>query len=447
MLRVSGLHADELGVPEGRGVVWDADANLAVSEVYNTLQFVTPLLELPIDEVTPQERRDYLSFRDEYTRLWRRYFDPVGVRLSLGEKQVKLETYILPLIQSSEYNAMRELVGGTTVKLDLAEIPPATLLQFAGSLSPNWRDWFLPREAFGDRFLFRWQDSPVYRKMIEAWVRQELEGPSDTLVRRQGQLFCQLPFTFGVKVGEKKAFKGLLGQVEKLAHDYAEGDLERLKPYRGATVSRYSCGPRGPAAQQLNGRDTPVEKRFLPVVYYATIDGVWYASFREESIRELIDLSADRREGKRGRKETDPLNTSFRFEPGAAPRATAVLGAYVEWQAHRRALTGAPMWYALYRAGVLPADADAKQRDEAALHYFGYVPISPDGAAYRYRAAFDDVINERHGSFGEPRLHGRLAEESPVARLLKQWGNLRADLRFREDGIHTVLTLERNPKK
>jgi hypothetical protein len=256
-----------------------------------------------------------------------------------------------------------------------------------------------------------------------------------------------LPFTFGVKVGEKKAFKDLLEQVESAAQTYAKGNLERLKPYRGVTISRYRCGSSGPVAEQLNGRDTPEEKRFRPVVYYATIDSVWYASFREESIRELIDLSADGREGKRGKKETDPLNTSFRLEPGAAPKATAALGAYVEWQAHRRALTGGPMWYALYRAGVLSADADAKQKDEAALHYFGYVPISPDGAAYRYRAAFDDVINERHGSFGEPRLHGRLAEASPVARLLRQWGNLRADLRFREDGIYTVLTLERNPKK
>jgi hypothetical protein len=447
MIRLSGLRSEELATPEGDGVVWDGDAKLAVSDAYNTIQFVTPLLELPIDRVTRQEARDYASFRDEYTRLWRRYFDPVGIRLSLADKQVKLETYILPLIQSSEYNALREWVGGPGVILDLSRIPPATLLQFAGSLSPTSTalgdQW---NKALGDQFLFRWQDSPVYRKIIELWVRQELEGPGETLSHRQGQLFYQLPFTIGIKIGDKKVFDELLRQVENLAISYARGHVERLKPYRGVTISHYRCGLEGPVANQVNDRDTPEEKRFVPNVYYATIDGVWYLSFRQEVIRELVDLSVDRRDDRR-RKETELLNTSFRLEPGAAPKATAALGAYVEWQAHRRALSGEPMWYALHRAGVISADADAAQRDAAALHYLGYVPISPDGAAYRYHAASDEVVNERHGSLSQPRLHGRLAADAPIARLLKQWNNLQADLRFREDGIHTTLTLERNGKK
>jgi hypothetical protein len=331
--------------------------------------------------------------------------------------------------------------------VDLASIPPRTLLQFAGHLAPQVRVWPFPREPFGDRFVFRWQDSPVYHQMIETWVRRELEGNDEALMRKQGQLFCQLPFTFGVKVGDKAAFETLLEQVEKIAQEYARGELQRLKPYRGVTISHYRCGVDGPVAEQLNARSTPAEKRFRPDVYYATIDGVWYASFRLESLRELIDLAADRRAGRLAKNETERLNTSFFVEPGAAPKATAALGAYMEWEAHRRAQAAGPMWHVLYRAGVLPADTDERTRQSLAMHYLGYVPVSPDGAAYRYRAAADEVVNERHGSLSAPRLHGRLSNDAPIAGLLRQWSVVRADLRFREDGIHTVLTLDRSSKK
>ena len=70
--------------------------------------FATPLVELPIDKVTPEEERDYGFFRNVYLGLWRRFFDPVGMRFSLDEKRVRVETYILPLIQNGEYNQLRD---------------------------------------------------------------------------------------------------------------------------------------------------------------------------------------------------------------------------------------------------------------------------------------------------------------------------------------------------
>ena len=71
------------------------------------------------------------------------------------------------------------------------------------------------------------------------------------------------------------------------------------------------------------------------------------------------------------------------------------------------------------------------------------MPVSPDGTAYRYDAQYDEVNNERHGSFRKPTLHNTTAETSPLNVLLETLQSVRADLRFREDGIHTVLTLQR----
>ena len=62
-------------------------------------------------------------------------------------------------------------------------------------------------------------------------------------------------------------------------------------------------------------------------------------------------------------------------------------------------------------------------------------------------AKADEVRNARHGSPRRPQTHKELAEDAPLNRLLDQLRTIRADLRFREDGVHTVLTVDRQPKE
>ena len=69
--------------------------------------------------------------------------------------------------------------------------------------------------------------------------------------------------------------------------------------------------------------------------------------------------------------------------------------------------------------------------------------VSPDGSPYRYDARLGEVVNQRHGSLRRPQLHGQVAEASELGKLLKQTRALRAELRFLDDGLRTVLTIER----
>jgi hypothetical protein len=73
------------------------------------------------------------------------------------------------------------------------------------------------------------------------------------------------------------------------------------------------------------------------------------------------------------------------------------------------------------------------------------VPVSPDGSKDRHDAHTEDVLNVRHGSLRRPHLHAAIDETSPVAKRLGELRTVRADLRFREDGIHTILTIDRRP--
>ena len=88
-------------------------------------------------------------------------------------------------------------------------------------------------------------------------------------------------------------------------------------------------------------------------------------------------------------------------------------------------------------------DAGEAARKEAARRFLGFVPVSADGSAYRYDARRGEVVNGRHGSHRRPELHGRVAEGSELGKLLDQVKGLRAELRFLDDGLHTVLTIDR----
>ncbi len=108
--------------------------------MYNTLHFATPLIELPIEQITEAEAQAYRQFRLQYLGLWRQYFDPIGMRIALDDKRVKLDTYILPLVANSRYNELRRVTGDGTVSLDLGSISPKTIAQFMMHLSPNVGD-------------------------------------------------------------------------------------------------------------------------------------------------------------------------------------------------------------------------------------------------------------------------------------------------------------------
>src|SRR5207253_9354411 len=179
-------------------------------------------------------------------------------------------------------------------------------------------------------------------------------------------------------------------------------------------------------------------------LYHAVIDDWWYVSLREAPLKELIDRSVARRSGKIPvNGAAVPINFSVYAGPKAATKSRQALHYFLEWETHRRALVNCPAWFTLYRSGLISADTPESARQAAAMRFLGFVPVSPDGAAYRIAPEADEVVNQRHGSLMRPRLQSGIEDDSPLGRLLEQFRSLRADLRFREDGVHTTVTIER----
>jgi hypothetical protein len=162
-------------------------------------------------------------------------------------------------------------------------------------------------------------------------------------------------------------------------------------------------------------------------------------------LQQLIDLSVARKEGKQNENKASlvEVNSSLYVSLTAGPHARQFLRFYLESETHGRALPNTTLLYALYRTGLVAPDSSPAAVRSAALHYLGFVPVSADDAPYTYERATDEVVNRRHGSLRQPRLHAGIEEASPLGRLLGQVRSLRADLRFKEDGVNTVVTLAR----
>ncbi len=101
------------------------------------------------------------------------------------------------------------------------------------------------------------------------------------------------------------------------------------------------------------------------------------------------------------------------------------------------------VWNAFYQTGLLAPDAAHSVQQDMARRYLGFIPVSPDGSPYRYDARLGEVVSGRHGSLRRPDLHPKVAEGSELGKVLDQIKALRAELLFLENGLHTVLTIER----
>lgn len=467
LLDAAGLKENEVYLPEGRPLAWNADRQVAVSDVYNTLHFATPLAELPIEQVTEAEAQAYRQFRLQYLGLWRQYFDPIGMRIALDDKRIKLDTYILPLVANSRYNELRRVAGGGTLSLDLGSISPETIAQFVLHLSPNVGnrgmvlDFFFPlggpREgAAGDLMtlitagldpvgkwaLVRADDSPVYSQLADLLERANEGGNVDA--ERIARLVFQMPIMVGVDVKNPLTFAAALATARTSVMKALPGALtwEPLeKPYKDVSIVQIKATPAGMRQVALPSSRAGKDP-FLPAVYYAMIDGAFYLTPNEAMLHDFIDRSQAKKSG-----EVVEVNSSLYISPGAAKLTRGLIQKYLEKQVHEQALASAPLWYPLYHSGVIPQGTEGGAPNLLAERYYGFVPVSPDGAAYVYDRRTDEVRNERHGSPARPRTHKELADNAQLKLLLDQFRSVRADLRFREDGIHTTLTVDRQPKE
>ena len=475
ILNRTGLKTWELPMPEGLPVSWDAERQTALSDAYGTLRFATPLAETHIDRVTPTEAQEYETFRREYSERWRQYFDPMGFRVSMAGGETKLEAYILPLIENSAYGIIRRLTGSGAVKLHPSRLSSKTLVHFAVKLNGDVRErsraWNqlgnggvagllgTVFDPLGERMTVRLDDGPAVAKMLDLLDRQRRGERVDALdAARQA---WELPLSVGFEVKNRLAAAAWLaaGRTALLKAGRGLVAWEPLeKEYKSVSIVRIQATKRGEALLALAGEG----ESFRPAVYYAVTGRGLFFTLNEKTLHGLIDEATS----KKPAGEAVPVAMSLHLSPGRSVRP-AIKGQIAQ-AIHEEALKAAPLWHALYSSGVVPAGATPAEAAEAAYRWLGFVPVSPDGSVFRWDAKAGEVVNERHGTrrldqplpdllspltgqttverrstIRKPVVPKTMRKGSPPDLLFDSLESVRADLRFREDGIHATVTMKR----
>jgi hypothetical protein len=118
---------DAWACPSGGTYVLSDDGMSARSSIFGTTSQLTPLLEVPLEQVTGKEASDYQNFLREYSQYWRTFFDPIAVRVKVTPEQFRLETVVLPLIDNSIYTGLSQAIGGKTVPMATVPRLPGTI--------------------------------------------------------------------------------------------------------------------------------------------------------------------------------------------------------------------------------------------------------------------------------------------------------------------------------
>ncbi|MBX9695559.1 MAG: hypothetical protein K2Z81_24460, partial [Cyanobacteria bacterium] len=88
-----------------------SDLPVGICSFHGTSSFMKPCIEIPVETVTAEESKAYKQFVDSYNQYWRTYFDPIGIRLTMRDREYVAETVVLPLIDNSIYTGLSSALG------------------------------------------------------------------------------------------------------------------------------------------------------------------------------------------------------------------------------------------------------------------------------------------------------------------------------------------------
>jgi hypothetical protein len=99
-----------------------------------SLEFLTPIAELPLTQVTKAEADAYDRWRNNYQSNWRWAFDPIALRLTVQDNKLAADLSVMPLIWGSDYKEIISITRGAEIKATSGD-PHATLVHFVMSLN------------------------------------------------------------------------------------------------------------------------------------------------------------------------------------------------------------------------------------------------------------------------------------------------------------------------
>ena len=436
--------------PHGGAYAFDVQNDACTCSVHNRLKYLAPNVELSVLKVSAEEASQYNRYKQRYRAFWGQLFDPIAIRLTVGPR-IRLETCVVPLANGSLYRDLRAMVDKAPRDVGTARFAPSAAASFvtvpgrekiaaflrgvpglaeALEADPTLTDlaWLGDRVSLhlcdGETILeidptrFRTLDLPLINQV--SVVNQALASTA--------LLAAKMPVYVTVDVESRDKATRLLEQLasrlflkrEKLVELPTALDAYRLPDYKGHALYVFS------------GQLYAIKLR----LHVALVGDQLVAATKPRILRQAIDASTA--------KPTRPpvkAHMLLRFRRKALDRLRGDLELYWAEKSRLACHRNISSIYNLHKLYGTPI-ADVPRLSEAK---YGVTHFCPDGGAYAFDAARNQVVCNVHGNRERSRQHPRPNQQAAFVRFIDRVDEIVATLRFRDEALIATLEIHRNP--
>jgi hypothetical protein len=480
----------DLANPDGGKYYLAPDGMSGFCSKYGFAELLSPCLEHLVTEVSGEEAEEYKAFVEDYNQYWRTYFDPIAIRISATQKQFRLETLVLPLIDNSIYTAMAQAWGGEAAALDILptpkreigglwlHLPKQALLEALDPSAPPPA----PRAAQRRQVLLDWRLSDrdvkylerlgLDMKKLHKFVSDGI-GDQIGLHMHDGQK--PLDFDIGAALsGRGDALGGQFGPASMfgigLAVQFFTGPSSISIPVADTLVvdeflnefDKFLLKLKGEASNEFGGLGNLAEVYRLPFpkphtirclainvfglklrLFWGRIGNGLYIANRQFILEDIAAAHAGKEKAPRVPKTAHAL---VRVRP---ENWNEVLPGYkLSWAENNRNACHENLsmianvhrgWNDREPRGNGP---DAILNDRVARLY-GVRPFCPDGGKYTLSMDGKSCSCSIHGDRLNPKQPAAPDDNSPTGKLFREFGGLNAALTFEPEGLRAVFVFER----
>jgi hypothetical protein len=450
------LLADELQHADGTAITFDRTKGPS-SEIWGRPAALTPLSDLTLTHVSPDERDAYDQFRDEYQQYWRKFVDPIAIRIRRLDdgKTLDLDVRILPLIDQSEYQELADVVGDTFFTLSPPSAAGAIEFIIAIDKDMKWRAVLdseakflsisvVPSAFVGEWFVMGGAEQADMWKAVRALREFPLTGPRET-VSGEKEMIGKLRKTslfFGLHLTDPAACTQFLWELDKLSSAMNITGKITLTKYKDVEIAHVPLDARG------MGSDLGYS-----LGYFVVVKDVLLYAFNEETIQKQIDRVLDDGFPKVSPKPTAPYEPKPPYAATKPAQSALRLGwpsadgdlpklalDFLEYQA----LTGcisASMSFEVLARGLTFLPTDPELLQQLTLAYLGAQPVCAHGGTFSIDP-YGVVQHSLYGSAFAPTPYSVPLKGSPITDAIGSLRDLTTQISFEGEGDHRGLHVQ-----
>ncbi len=421
------------------------ESGRAFCTVHNCLGYCTPVSSVAFDNAAKVEAEDYENFVRRYNNYWSRFFDPIGIRFKLGDR-IEVETCILPLIENSIYNRLREIVGGSPVHLNSRLITDGTVASVSGKLNlesnilsglNRMRIDTLPtlpriEDFIGNNVSLHFYDSDVLFTFSESGLSMfgSFMGLEEQIMMGLIASSVNLPLYGVVDIKNEESARIFIRDIlSVMERKYALREDEFSSPF---TIESYSSGQyKGHTIDTLTLRLLIIKFR----LHYTIASGRLIVSTKRYVLEKAMDSLEQP-------QPSDVGNVQFTVKPKAVDKLMPMLR--IGWQERMR--EACLMNIEPVRVLIECHNATEQTLNEVSKKIEGVTLRCPCGGKYRYDVERSIVYCTVHGNKYFPSQPPQVSADDEFLSFLNRITDFSVSLRFTDEGIMTKVALDLEKK-